>query len=282
MIFASVPEKIAGDFAFLEGPVWCPPDSPAARAAGSKGACLLFSDLARRRIHWWRDNQTGVFREPSAAANGNTLDREGRLVTCEHDTRQVTRTGNDGAVEVLATRWRGCRLNSPNDVTASSNGSLYFTDPPYGVEPGDRELSLQGVFRLDGGAGTVELEADDFEKPNGLALSPDEATLYVADTARAHLRAFDVGADGHLSGGRLFCEVARPDGVRVDIHGRLFVAALTGVAVFGPGGEFVEALDLPERPANIAFGEDGRSLFICARTSLYRVRTVEPGHRLPA
>ncbi|MEO7387063.1 MAG: SMP-30/gluconolactonase/LRE family protein [Gammaproteobacteria bacterium] len=282
MIFSSPPEQLAADFAFLEGPVWCPPESAAARVAGLTRGGLLFSDLERDRIHWWQDARVGVFREPSEAANGNTLDCEGRLVTCEHATRRVTRTGRDGVPEVLAGRWRGSRLNSPNDITSGSNGWLYFTDPPYGVQHDERELPVQGVFRLDGAAGTVDLEVDDFEKPNGLALSPDQATLYVADTARGHLRAFDVAADGHLSGGRLFCEVARPDGVRVDVHGRLYVAALTGVTVFGPGGETVATLELPERPANLTFGEDGRSLFICARTGLYRVRTREPGFRLAA
>jgi gluconolactonase len=251
MIFSSRPEKLAGNFEFLEGPVWCPPDSPAALAAGLSPGGLLFSDLARHRIHWWPDGQVGLFREPSGAANGSALDHEGRLVTCEHETRQVTRTGSNGSVEVLAASWRGCRLNSPNDVTAGRNGWLYFTDPPYGVQQEDRELSMQGVFRLGSAAGTVDLEVDDFEKPNGLALSPDEATLYVADTERGHLRAFEG-------------------------------AALTGVAVFGQDGAAVETLELPERPANLAFGEDGRTLFICARTSLYKVRTVEPGQRLLA
>ncbi len=272
------PEKIATGFEFLEGPVWIAPDAPLQALVGKPQGALVFSDIPASRLYWWCDGETGILREPSGQANGNALDREGRLLTCEHEHRRVTRTTPDGQVVAVATTYRGKRLNSPNDVVVRRDGGIYFSDPPYAVKPEHRELSFQGLFRMRPEDETLELLADDFEKPNGLAFSPDHGTLYVADTERGHLRAFSVGPAGELEGGSILCEAARPDGVRVDAQGNLLVAAMKGVEVFSPGGKRLASLDLEERPANLCFGdEDRRSLYVCARTSLFRVRVEIPG-----
>lgn len=258
-------EKIAGGFQFLEGPVWRPTTND-----------LLFSDIPASRIYRWKDASVEVWREPSHQANGNTLDPQGRLVTCEHETRRVTRTEHDGSVVPVATHFEGKRLNSPNDVVCKSDGAIYFTDPPYGVKPQERELDFQGVFRVVGER--IALVARDFIKPNGLAFSPDESVLYIADTELGRLRAFDVLPDGSLANSRVFCRVERPDGFRVDVAGHLYVAAMKAVEVFDPTGRKVGEIALPERPANLAFGDaDRQTLYICARTGLYRARVPTAG-----
>jgi sugar lactone lactonase YvrE len=255
--FATAAEKVAGGFQFLEGPVW-------ATARNE----LLFSDIPASKIYRWKDGKVEVWREPSFQANGNTLDSQGRLVTCEHETRRVTRTEPDGSVIPVATHFEGERLNSPNDVVCKSDGSIYFSDPPYAVKPEERELDFQGVFRV---AETITLIARDFVKPNGLAFSPDEKILYIADTELGHVRAFAPTS-------RVFCHVERPDGMRVDAAGNLYVAAMKAVEVFDRTGKKTGEIALPERPANLAFGDaDRQTLYICARTSLYRARTPHPG-----
>ena len=265
-------ERISGDFQFTEGPVWVP-----------ERAELLFSDIPASRIHRLRDGAIEVYRSPSGQANGNTLDPGGRLVTCEHEHRRVSRTEPDGSVVALATRYRGKRLNSPNDVVVRRDGAVYFTDPPYGVRDEARELDFQGVFRIEPGAGESEegalrLVADDFLKPNGLAFSPDERVLYCADTERDHVRVFEVTKDGGLAGGRLFCRVERPDGMRVDVAGNLWIAARTGVKGFDPSGVSVGSIAVAEQPANLAFGDgDRRTLYVTARKGLYRIRVEIPG-----
>lgn len=258
-------EKIAGGFQFLEGPVWIP-----ARHE------LLFSDIPASRIYRWKDGKVDVWREPSHQANGNTLDPQGRLITCEHETRRVTRTEADGTVVPVATHFEGKRLNSPNDVVCKSDGAIYFTDPPYAVKPEERELDFQGVFRVTGNQ--LEVVARDFIKPNGLAFSPDETILYIADTELGHVRVFDVLADGSLAGSRVLCNVERPDGMRVDAAGNLYVAAMKAVEIFDPSGRKLGEIALPERPANVAFGDaDRQTLYICASTGLYRARVPTAG-----
>lgn len=279
MPFSGKPRQLLGGCRFLEGPVWLRAGSPMAALARLPGPALVFSDLQIGRLLWWTPNDDhGLWREDSGGANGNALDPEGRLVTCEHGGRRVTRTEPDGTVTVLATHWRGRRLNSPNDVVVRSNGAVYFTDPPYGVQPEHREIDAQGVYRI-GPGGEPELLAGELVKPNGLAFSPDERLLYVADTEQGRVRVYTTPADGQwLMNGQDLCEVPRPDGLRVDVEGNLYVAALDGVQVFDPDGRRLATLELPERPANLAFGgEDGRTLFICARTSLYACRTRLPG-----
>jgi sugar lactone lactonase YvrE len=278
-ISATAARKIAGGFQFLEGPVWI---------SGGPGSvmadpCLLFSDIPASRIYRYKEGKFDVFRHPSGQANGNTLDSQGRLVTCEHETRRVSRTESDGTVIALATHHEGKRLNSPNDVVCRSDGSLYFTDPPYGVKPELRELDFQGVYRIppverDG----LQLLVRDFVKPNGLAFSPDEKILYIADTELDHIRAFDVNTDGTIANSRVFCKVEHPDGFRLDIEGNLYVTAIKSVEVFDRTGRKRGEITLPEQPANVAFGDaDHRTLYICARTGLYQARVNVPGVKRP-
>jgi gluconolactonase len=262
-------EKVASGFKFVEGPVW----------NGSKGF-LLFSDIPADRIYKW-SQQKGVeaFREPSGNSNGLTYDKAGRLIICEHGNRRVSRIEKDGSYTVLAEKFRGKRLNSPNDVVVKSDGAIYFTDPPYGIKPEQQELPFQGVFRLDPLTKKLTLLVKDFPRPNGLAFSPDEKVLYVADssTEQRHVRAFNVQSDGTLSNGRVFAETrskkpGNPDGIKVDIEGHLYVSA-SGVWIFDENGKHLGTIETPETPANIAWGgEDWKTLYITARTSLYCVR----------
>jgi gluconolactonase len=291
---ATAAEKVAGDFQFLEGPVWVPDRNE-----------LLFSDIPASRIYRYSPatNSFTVFREPSGQANGNALDPQGRLVTCEHENRRVSRTEPDGTVIGLATHYEGKRLNSPNDIVCRSDGSVYFSDPPYGVKPELRELDFQGVFRIEptpapskeGSSrgvplpgrdqrwvSPIQLLVRDFAKPNGLAFSPDETILYIADTELGHIRAFDVNSDGTITNSRIFCMVERPDGFRVDAEGSLHISAMKSVEVFSRAGKKCGEITLAKRPANVAFGDpDRQTLYICARTSLYRARVNVPGVRMP-
>lgn len=271
LIEAGEPEKVAGGFQFTEGPVWHP------------DGYLLFSDIPASRIYQWRPGgEQTVWREGSGNSNGLTLDRQGRLIACEHGGRRVSRTEADGTVAALAERYRGGRLNSPNDVVVRSDGAIYFTDPPYGIEPAQREQPLNGVYRIlpDG---EIELLADDFDRPNGLAFAADERTLYIGDSPRRHVRAFDVLADGRLANSRVLCDMdhpqpGSPDGMKLDAAGHLYVAGATGVWVFEPDGTHLGVVTLPERPANLAWGdEDRQTLYVTARTSLYRIRTKVAG-----
>lgn len=261
------PERIASGFQFTEGPVWHP------------DGYLLFSDIPGDRIYKWSpDGKLMIFRDPSGHSNGLTLDRRGRLIACEHGNRRVSRTEADGSLIPLATDCQGRRLNSPNDVVVRSDGSIYFTDPPYGVQPEERELEFQGVYRIKAD-GTLTLLADDFERPNGLAFSPDERILYVDDTARRHVRAFDVLSDGTLANSRVFADMQSPepggpDGMKLDVEGNLYVAGAGGTWLFDSAGRHLGTLTTPERPSNLAFGDsDRRTLYITARTSVYWVGT---------
>lgn len=272
LIESGDPERLATGFKFTEGPVWMPE------------GYLLFSDIPANRIYQWRSGGSGVqvWREPSGNSNGLTIDHQGRLIACEHGNRRVTRTEADRTVIPLADRYQGLRLNSPNDVVVRSDGTIYFTDPPYGIEPQEREQPCNGVYRIltDG---TLELLVDDFDRPNGLAFSPDETILYVDDSPRRHVRAFDVRADGTLANSRVFADMdhpqpGSPDGMKLDVEGNLYVAGATGVWVFEPDGSWLGVIVTPERPANCAWGDDDRqSLYITARTSLYRIRVKVPG-----
>jgi gluconolactonase len=264
------PELIASGFVFTEGPVWLP-----------EGA-LIFSDIPAARIYRWSAaDGTRVWREASGNANGLTLDPAGRVVACEHGNRRVSRTVADGAVETVADSYEGRRLNSPNDVVIRADGVIYFTDPPYGIEPAQQEQPCNGVYRVDRDGAVVRV-ADDFDRPNGLAFSPDERVLYIDDSRRRHVRAFDVAADGALAHGRIVCDMdhpqpGSPDGMKLDRDGHLYVTGATGVWVFEPDGTLLGVISTPERPANCAWGDDGHSLYITARTSLYRIRTRIPG-----
>jgi sugar lactone lactonase YvrE len=272
-------EKVADGFQFTEGPVWI-----------TEGQ-LVFSDIPADTIYKWApgEGNAQVFRQPSGHSNGLTLDRQGRLLACEHD-RRVSRTERDGRVVTLAERYQGKRLNSPNDIVVKSDGGIYFTDPPYGL-PGQREgkeLDFQGVYRIELDGTLVLLDAS-FERPNGLAFSPDERVLYVDDTQRGHIRAFDVKEDGTLANGRVFAELesadlpGAPDGMKVDVYGNVFCTGPGGIWVIAPFGEVLGTISVPEVPANLAWGdEDRRTLYITARTGLYRIRLQTGGAPLVA
>ena len=263
-------EQVATGFKFTEGPVWHP------------DGYLLFSDIpANQIVKASPDGEVEVFREPSGNSNGLTLDLEGRLVACEHGNRRVSRTGADGAVEAVADSFEGKRLNSPNDVVGHSSGALYFTDPPYGIQPDEQEQPCNGVYRIDVDGG-ISLLVDDFERPNGLAFSPDESVLYIDDSQHQHVRAFDVADDGTLNKGRIFANLSDPgdgvpDGMKVDQEGNVYATNARGMWVHDAAGQFLGLISVPEVPANCAWGEDGQTLFMTARTSLYKVRVRIPG-----
>jgi gluconolactonase len=269
--FTAPIEKLAANFQFTEGPLW-----------GAAKNELLFSDIPANRIVRFKDGKFETFRAPSNHSNGLTFDKQGRLIACEHGTRRVIRTEVDGTLTVLAERFEGKRLNSPNDVVVKSDGAVYFTDPPFAVRREERELDFQGVFRLAPDGKTLMAVAQDFIKPNGLAFTPDEKTLYINDTERGHIRAFEVAADGTLDHGRVFAQAPGADGMKVDTEGNVYCACKPGVMVFDRTGQLLHTYALRDQPTNLAFGDtDGQTLYITARPSLYRVRLAVPGVKVP-
>lgn len=264
---------------------------------------LLFSDIPNDRILRFVPDHSGhlgtvsVFRQPANNTNGHTRDREGRLVSCEHGGRRVSRTELDGRITVLADNWKGKRLNSPNDVVVKSDGTIWFTDPPYGILSdhegwrGEMEYGGCHVFCLDPATGTLEVAADDFVKPNGIAFSPDEKTLYVADTGASHdpdgprhIRSFAVNDKNRLKKGKVFadCDAGLFDGFRVDTDGRVWSSAGDGVHCFTPDGVLIGKILVPEVVSNVCFGGVKRNrLYICGTTSLYAVLTHVNGALLP-
>jgi gluconolactonase len=263
-------ERAAGGLGFTEGPVWV-------------GDALLFSDIPRSRIARLQLRPEGptltTFRHPSGHANGLTLDRSRRLIACEHGNRRVSRTEPDGRIVTLASHYDGKRLNSPNDVVVRSDGSIYFTDPPYGL-PGlaqGKELPFNGVYRITP-EGELILLVDDFDRPNGLAFSPDERLLYVDDSPRRHIRLFDVHPDGSISGGQVFADMSHtrdrgsPDGMKIAEDGTIFCTGPGAVWVYRPDGALLGRIVPPEKPANLAWGDaDRRTLYVTAETSVYRI-----------
>ncbi len=263
----AAPVRLASGFQFVEGPVWAP-------AFGG----LIFSDIPADRMYLWRETDgLTVFREPSRHANGNTVDAAGCLLTCEQGARRVTRTAPDGRITVLADAFQGKRLNSPNDIAVRRrDGSVWFSDPPYGIPPEAQEQPAQQVFRLDPD-GTLTVVAADFEKPNGLCFSPDEEFLYISDTfdRHHHIRRFRVRPDRSLAGGEVFAVIApgKPDGFRVDAAGRIWTSSGEGIWCLAPDGRLLGKILIPESPSNCAFGgTDDRTLFITARSGLYAIR----------
>jgi gluconolactonase len=263
---------------WLEGPAY----SPAWRT-------VLFSDIPNDRVLSWDEATGGVgaWRSPAGYANGRTIDRAGRMLQCEHGSRSVTRTEPDGTVTVLADRWEGKRFNSPNDVVERSDGSVWFTDPSYGIDSdyeGHRatpEIDGRHVYRWNPD-GSVARVADDFDRPNGLAFSADEQTLYIVDTRRKHLRRFDVQPDLSLSGSEVLgtSTAGGFDGVRVDDGGRIWVAAHDGLHCFDPDGTLLGKLLLPEVCSNLTFGGPKRNvLFVTATNLLLSIRVNVTGIR---
>lgn len=273
-------EQVATGFGFTEGPVW---DKARRR--------LIWSDMKHDHMRSW-SSERGVetYRRPSNKANGNTYDPQGCLVSCEHATSRVVREERDGTLTVLASHWQGRELNSPNDIAVKSDGAIYFSDPTYGRVREDvgilRPLVLDfcGVYRIGPSGSDLTLIAEDFEMPNGMCFSIDEKRLFINDTPRLHIRVFDVQPDGSIANGRVFAETigqgeGRPDGMKLDRDGNLYCTGPGGVHVFDPNGRCLGVILTPERPTNMAWGEDDLgTLYITAQTSLYRVRVKTPGH----
>ncbi len=267
-------EKVAEGFKFTEGPVWYPE------------GFLLFSDIPENTIYQWQPNQeVNIFRNPSGNANGNTLDLEGRLITGEHSNRRVSRTEKDGKIVTLVDEYNGKRLNSPNDLVVKSDGSIYFTDPPYGIKSEQEELGFYGVYRISPD-GKLTLLVDDFIRPNGIAFSPDETKLYVNDSEKGHIRIFDVKSDGTLENGKIFAELKDPnkagvpDGMKVDLQGNIYSTGPGGVWVFSASGKLLGIIAVPERVTNLAWGNDDyKTLYLTASKSLYRITLKVTGVR---
>ncbi len=262
---------------WAEGPAWF-----------AAGRYLVWSDIPNNRMLRYdeTDGAVSVFRNPSNYSNGNTVDRQGRLVSCEHYARRVTRTEHDGSITVIADKFEGKRFNSPNDVVVKSDGSIWFTDPPYGIlidyegERHDSEIGNNNVYRVDGSTGKISIVCNDFDKPNGLAFSPDEKYLYIADTGvshkvggNKHIRRFEVSTDGQSLGkSKVFadCTAGLFDGFRADRDGRIWTSAGDGVHCYLPDGTLIGKILIPELVANVVFGGAKLNrLFICGTTSLY-------------
>ena len=277
----AVIERLATGCQFTEGPLW-----------HAAERFLLFSDIPANKMQRW-DAHSGmtVFRDPSGKSNGLTYDKGGHLIACEHANRRVSRTTADGHVITIASHYEGKRLNSPNDVVVKSDGSIYFTDPPYGLSAAygvesEKELDFQGVYRLSPNGDTLTLLVDDFDRPNGLCFSPDESILYINDTERMHVRAFDVQPDGTIANDRVFGEeegdTGKPDGMKADVQGNVYLTGPDGIWIFAPAGTHLGIILVPERAANLAWGgDDWKSLFITASTSLYRVECKVAGVAVP-
>jgi gluconolactonase len=263
---------------------------------------LVFSDIPASKLMKWDGKELCVFRAESHNSNGNTRDREGRLITCEHTARRVTRTEKDGSITVLADKFEGKKFNSPNDVVVKSDGTIWFTDPTYGLPKGEaQELSAKFLFCHDTESKVTKAFPLNFDQPNGLCFSPDEKLLYVADSGKPHhIRVFEVAlapratvdgikSDGtpvgavrqrpgvwELRNGKIFCVIDKgvPDGIRCDEKGNIWSSAGDGVQIFSPDGMLIQRIEVPESPANLCFGGlAGRTLFITARTSLYAIPT---------
>jgi len=284
-------EKVAGGFGFVEGPVW------------TRDGALLFSDIpANAVMKLIPGGQASVFVTPAGytgtetrpagshiGSNGLTIDRQGRLIIAEHGDRRISRIEADGKRVIIADKYDGKRLNSPNDVVVRSDGGLYFTDPPYGLpqqakDPG-KEIPFSGIYRL--ADGKVQVLAQDLAFPNGLGFSPDEKLLYVASSeqSRRLWMRYEVKSDGTLGAGTVFydanAEAGRgiPDGLKLDAAGNLFGTGPGGVMIISPAGKLLGRIEVPEQPANVAWGDDGKTLYITARSSVYRVKVLAGGKR---
>jgi len=285
-------ERLASGFRWCEGPVYF-----------ADLRCLIFSDIPNDRMLRWNeeDGAVSVFRRPSNYANGNTRDREGRLITCEHDTRRVTRTEHDGTITVLIDRFRGKPLNAPNDVVVAADGAVWFTDPGYGIQSNyessaERPFELPtNVYRLEPTSGRATVVAGDFVRPNGLAFSPDEKQLYIVDSAGAalggpsHIRVFDVSGK-RLTNNRVFADMGKgsTDGIRTDVHGNVWCTygwgdrQEDGVRCYAPNGDLIGKIHLPETPGNLTFGGPKHNrLLVCASTSIYSVYLNDTGAQRP-
>jgi len=259
-------EQIASGMKFTEGPVWLP-----------RQQIFVYSDIpASKMYRWTKADGISVFRDPSNQANGNTVDNEGRLLTCEHESRRVTRTEHDGTITVLADQHKGGKLNSPNDVIVKRDGTIWFSDPDFGIAGRKHEQTGNHVYRLDPGVKEPVQVTTDFLAPNGLCFSPDETLIYIAedDFTNGRIRRMRVTKDNTLEDDGVFTLITPfvPDGMRVDAKGRVYSTAGDGVQVFRPDGKMIGKFLTPATAANCCFGgSDGKSLFITAGTSVWRV-----------
>ncbi|MEO1432155.1 MAG: SMP-30/gluconolactonase/LRE family protein [Cyanobacteria bacterium J06632_19] len=258
-------EKLFSGLKFTEGPVWNP------------DGFLLFSDIPADTIYKWntKDKPT-IFRRPSGNTNGNAYDNQRRLISAQHN-RKLTRTEKDGKITVLAERYKDKRLNSPNDVVVKSDGSIYFTDPPYGIKKEEEELGFYGIYRWETN-GNLTLLNKEMIRPNGIAFSPDEKKLYVSDSEKLHILVFDVKPDGTLSAGKVFAELPGttdkgvPDGMKVDTKGNVYCTGSGGVWIFSPAGKLIDKISVTEKATNLAWGnKDYKTLYITAGNSVYRI-----------
>jgi len=289
-------ERLYTGARWAEGPVWV-----------GDGGYLLFSDIPNNRIMRFSedDGHVSVYRQPSMNSNGNTIDREGRLLTCEHSGRRVTRTELDGSITIIADKYNGKKLNSPNDLVVASDGSVWFVDPGYGIGgyyegiKADPEQEKKNVYRVDPKSGDIKVVVDDFVEPNGITFSPDEKKLYVIDTGftdgpdnPSHIRVFDVDvAAGKVSNGKVFAEMPKPsitDGMRADTAGRIWCSVgggasnEDGVRCYAPDGDLLGKIHIPETVANVGCGGQQRNrLYICGSSSLYAVYTSAQGAMKP-
>ncbi|MCH2614980.1 MAG: SMP-30/gluconolactonase/LRE family protein [Opitutales bacterium] len=261
-------ETLGTDFQFTEGPSW----------VGAEDGYLIFSDIPANKIYNWNENfGFAVFRVPSQQSNGNNLDLQGRIVTAEHWGRKVSLQRQDGLIVTLLDNYRGNKFNSPNDVVVKSDGTIWFTDPDYGLRDRPRELEKNNVFRYAPLTSDISVVVDDFVKPNGLCFSPDESKLYIADSGTPKpVRVFDVHTDGTISGGDVFAALDQggPDGMRCDMEGNLWTSSGDGAQVFSPRGKLLARVLLPKGGANLCFGgPKGSTLYITARNAVYAVET---------
>ena len=278
-------DALASEFTFTEGPVWDP-----------RGGRLVFSDIPVSNIwQWTAAKGAQVLYRNTQKANGLALGLDGCIIACQGFGRSVSKIGEDGTLKILTSLYQGKKLNSPDDLVVRGDGSIYFSDPPYGIEipqlgtGGPKELTVNGFYRLMPGTSDPLLLVSDFDHPNGMAFSPDGKWLYVADTAQYHVRKFQVASDGSLSGGEVFIQLPNtgkpegmggPDGMKVDCNGNLYTTGPGGIWVVSPHAEVLGRLYIPQKTtSNLAWGDDDRrTLFITAWTTLYRVRTLIPGN----
>ena len=265
-------EKLVTGFGFLEGPVWVPRD----------GGFLIFSDIPADELKKWTAKEgVTTYRKPSNNANGNTIDRKGNLISCEHSGRKVVIEDRKRESKPLVDSFEGKKFNSPNDAVVRKDGTIWFSDPDYGLGKNPRELGGLFVFCFDPKSKQTRVIATDFDHPNGICFSPDETKLYVADSGKPHhIRVFDLDKNGNVKNGKVFCVIDQgvPDGIRCDKAGRIWSSAGDGVQIFSPNGSLIGKILVPETPANLGFGgKSGNTLFITARSSLYSIETSTKG-----